>query len=275
MFIEDHRKLLQDGATKLRDEDVLTEIGLDSSSAARKKIVQNITKSQQQASQKNNLIHDFTLKCEYHPNPLERSKGSVLPKPKVVGYLYFRTPSPKDGDRIVVSHLKVHGDHQGKGLGHLLLMGMCHQVDSLDITASVLDLQVMDKNIAAKRLYTKLGFTETKRTTSTTPTTKTVWITMQCKVPFFKPGTTEYEGRAVDSALDMLATRWYKRLEEKSLSEGSGAKGGKRQRQEETSLTTETPTKRLKVVDDDASASKRSRLLKKTHSEKSPSEVSG
>ena len=71
---------------------------------------------------------------------------------KVDGFIVFSRVL----DEISIHNIAVHASRQGRGLGSLLLAGLLERVKPAGVTRCL--LEVRESNVAARRLYEKMGF---------------------------------------------------------------------------------------------------------------------
>lgn len=197
-FIADHRELIGPIAPGISDVDLHEELGLDPDPETRRATIDSISRYR-----KSHVVGErkgFTIKCVHLPH----SEGSGA-KPEVVGYLYFKlcdNTDREEGDSkeqaierspgtskrsteasqqwaMVVSHLKVARQHQGRGVATLLLSGMLRHLELMtqevepksasacapgfSMAHQRLELSVIKVNEPAVRLYSRLGFLEVSR----------------------------------------------------------------------------------------------------------------
>lgn len=154
-FIDEHRELYGPGCD---EKELFSGIGLNQNALLRTRAIQDITKAAPAKSENRRMT---TMAC-FHTKPTPKAMGS----PQCVGYLFFhmvredkKTKSDR-GSHLIVSHLKVSQDHQQRGVGRLLILGMINFAlkEHGDIPYSSLHLSVANKNHKALRLYTNAGF---------------------------------------------------------------------------------------------------------------------
>jgi len=162
-FVQDHREILQ-SVTKLgAAEEIYSIIGLCARAETRRATIMDIAMSQKSP---HGQRRDFTMQCVH----IMMIGGSYVAT--VVGYMYFKLQDKPvqttSGSQklqpfmVIVSHLKVDRQFQGRGCATLLIAGMLRFLEKKGAQAYMqqLQLSVVKGNTPARRFYEKLGFVE-------------------------------------------------------------------------------------------------------------------